>query len=61
MGQFLHADDLAEAVICVVKNNFDGPINVAPDGWMSSALLAELSGPVPQYGYRPLSPDSPHQ
>jgi len=48
MGQFLHADDLAEAVICVVKNNFDGPINVAPDGWMSSALLAELSGPVPR-------------
>ena len=48
MGQFLPADDLAEAVVCVVKNTFNGPVNVAPDGWMSSALLAELSGPVPR-------------
>ncbi|HIG25063.1 MAG TPA: NAD-dependent epimerase/dehydratase family protein [Acidimicrobiia bacterium] len=48
LGQFVHADDLAEAVVCVVAERFDGPVNVAPDGWISAPMMAELGGPAPR-------------
>ena len=48
MGQFLHADDLAEAVVVVVDHRPIGPVNVAPDGWIPAPLMAELGGPVPR-------------
>ena len=48
MGQFLHADDLAEAVVVVVDKQPVGPVNVAPDGWIPAPLMAELGGPVPR-------------
>ena len=48
MGQFLHADDLAEAVVVVVDRRPLGPVNVAPDGWIPAPLMADLGGPVPR-------------
>ncbi len=48
MGQFLHAHDLAEAVVRVVGEPVDGPVNVAPDGWIPAPLMAELGGPAPR-------------
>jgi len=44
LGQFLHADDLAEAVVCAVRERVDGPLNVAPDGWIGTDDMAELGG-----------------
>tara|TARA_B100001123_G_scaffold252812_3_gene282116 strand:+ start:1147 stop:2193 length:1047 start_codon:yes stop_codon:yes gene_type:complete len=48
MGQFLHADDLAEAVVVAVDQRPLGPLNVAPDGWIPAPLMAELGGQVPR-------------
>tara|TARA_B100002003_G_scaffold93058_3_gene86823 strand:- start:6840 stop:7565 length:726 start_codon:yes stop_codon:yes gene_type:complete len=48
MGQFLHADDLAEAIVVVVDRRPLGPVNVAPDGWIPAPLMVELGGPVPR-------------
>jgi len=48
MGQFLHADDLAEAIVVVVDRRPPGPVNVAPDGWIPAPLMVELGGPVPR-------------
>ena len=48
MGQFLHAHDLAEAVVRVGGEPVDGPVNVAPDGWIPAPLMAELGGPAPR-------------
>lgn len=47
-GQFLHADDLAEAVVVAVDRKPPGALNVAPDGWIPSPLMVELGGPVPR-------------
>jgi len=44
-AQFLLLDDLAEAIDAVRRAQFDGPANVAPDGWISPDLLPGLSGP----------------
>jgi hypothetical protein len=41
-------DDLVEAVVVAATQRLDGPFNVAPDGWMSTEVLRELSGPRPQ-------------
>ena len=43
--QYLHADDLAAAVVAVVRARFDGAVNVAPDGWIPPDALADLEGP----------------
>ena len=45
MGQFLHSDDLADAVVCSVQARYHGPLNVAPDGWIGVDEMAELGGP----------------
>ncbi|MFQ5557994.1 MAG: hypothetical protein ACE5GB_10875, partial [Acidimicrobiales bacterium] len=46
--QYLHADDLAEAVAVVVDADHDGVLNVAPDGWIPPDGLADLEGPTPR-------------
>ena len=45
--QYLHADDLADAVAIACTAELDGVFNVAPDGWMSEEEARALSaGPV---------------
>ena len=46
--QYLHADDLAAAAVTSVNVNYDGILNVAPDGWIPPDTLAELEGPRPR-------------
>jgi len=46
--QYLHADDLASAVVAVVTTRFNGVANVAPDGWIPPDALHELEGPSPR-------------
>ena len=46
--QYLHVDDLAAAVACVVLSGFDGVANVAPDGWIPPDALNDLEGPRPR-------------
>lgn len=50
--QFLHLDDLAEAVVVAAGDRLDGAFNVAPDGWIEGDMLRALVGmpaevPVP--------------
>jgi nucleoside-diphosphate-sugar epimerase len=33
-AQFLHADDLADAIVIATRAEVDGVLNVAPDGWI---------------------------
>ena len=45
--QYLHGDDLADAVVLACTAALDGTFNVAPDGWMSEDETKALSaGPV---------------
>ena len=46
--QYLHADDLAAAVVTSVNVGYDGILNAAPDGWIPPDTLAELEGPRPR-------------
>jgi len=46
--QYLHADDLAAAVVTAVVTRFDGTANVSPDGWIPPDALRELEGPAPR-------------
>ena len=48
LGQFLHSDDLADAVVCAVQACYHGALNVAPDGWIGVDVMAELGGPGPR-------------
>ena len=48
LGQFLHSDDLSSAAVCAVQARYDGPLNVAPDGWIGVEVMAELGGPGPR-------------
>ena len=53
-AQFLHIDDLAAAVEAVVVAEYDGVVNVAPDGWVPGDRVRALLGrrwriPVPQW------------
>lgn len=43
-GQFLHLDDLAQAVEIAVVERLDGVFNVAPDGWVSAERVRALAG-----------------
>lgn len=47
-AQFLHLDDLAEAVLVAVQGRLDGVFNVAPDGWISGERVRALAGAVPR-------------
>ena len=46
--QYVHADDLASAVVTSVDVSYDGILNVAPDGWIPPDTLAGLEGPRPR-------------
>lgn len=47
-AQFLHLDDLTEAVLVAVQGRLDGVFNVAPDGWISGERVRALAGAVPR-------------
>ena len=44
--QFVHIDDLVDAMAVVCRARIDGPVNVAPDGWLSYAQVRALRGPT---------------
>ena len=44
--QFLHVDDLVAAIELLRIGRFDGPINAAPDGWLTASQVGALKGPV---------------
>lgn len=44
--QFLHIDDLVDAIDLAWRERLDGPYNVAPDGWLSPDVRGELEGPA---------------
>jgi nucleoside-diphosphate-sugar epimerase len=46
--QFVHLDDLADAVDLARREGLDGPFNVAPDGWIRSDELSRLAGRGPR-------------
>ena len=46
--QFLHLDDLADAVVLTVLKGADGVFNVAPDGWVRADEVRTLSGRAPR-------------
>src|SRR5262245_56081511 len=43
-AQFLHVDDLVNAVTHSVDHRLDGAFNVAPDGWIDGATVRALAG-----------------
>jgi nucleoside-diphosphate-sugar epimerase len=45
-AQFLHLDDLADAVQIAACRPLDGVFNVAPDGWLTPSELHALVGPA---------------
>ena len=51
--QFLHLDDLAAAVELAVLGDLSGAYNVAPDGYVSAAVVRRLSGMVPRLRVSP--------
>lgn len=46
-AQYLHVDDLASAVVAAWAARVDGPVNVAPDGWLTPSERRALD-PVPK-------------
>jgi len=46
--QFLHLDDLADAVSLAATAELDGIYNVAPDGWVKGDDVRQLSGRAPR-------------
>lgn len=44
--QFVHVDDLTDAIVRVHVDRFDGAVNVAPDGWLTPAQVRALRGPT---------------
>jgi nucleoside-diphosphate-sugar epimerase len=45
--QYLHLDDLASAVNVARRHRLDGPVNVAPDGWLTGTERRALD-PAPR-------------
>lgn len=46
--QFLHLDDLADAVVLAATRSLSGVYNVAPDGWVRGEEVRQLSGRAPR-------------
>jgi nucleoside-diphosphate-sugar epimerase len=46
-AQYLHLDDLASAIVAVWADGLEGPVNVAPDGWLTPTERRALD-PVPK-------------
>src|SRR6478735_5138875 len=51
--QFLHVDDLAAALGLIGAEGVDGPVNAAPDGWLTAEQVKALKGPAPRLRVRP--------
>lgn len=47
-AQFLHLDDLADAILLGAEQTLDGVFNVAPDGWIAGERVRALAGAVPR-------------
>jgi nucleoside-diphosphate-sugar epimerase len=47
-AQFLHADDLAEAIVVATRAEVDGVLNVAPDGWIPPETFNALVSNTPR-------------
>jgi nucleoside-diphosphate-sugar epimerase len=47
-AQFLHADDLAEAIVVATRAEIDGVLNVAPDGWIPPETFNALVSNTPR-------------
>lgn len=47
-AQFVHLDDLADAVVLCVQQSLGGVYNVAPDGFVPGSRVRALSGMVPR-------------
>jgi nucleoside-diphosphate-sugar epimerase len=43
-AQYLAVDDLAAAIVTVLRSGGDGVFNVAPDGWVKEEVAADLVG-----------------
>jgi nucleoside-diphosphate-sugar epimerase len=46
--QFVHADDVASAVVVTARAEIDGVVNVAPDGWISPETFNALASNAPR-------------
>jgi nucleoside-diphosphate-sugar epimerase len=46
--QFVHADDLAAAVVVTARAEVDGVVNVAPDGWIPPETYMALASTAPR-------------
>ncbi len=46
--QFVHLDDLADAVLVAITERLAGTFNVAPDGWIDGYEVRQLVGKVPR-------------
>ncbi|MCB0977576.1 MAG: NAD-dependent epimerase/dehydratase family protein [Acidimicrobiales bacterium] len=46
-AQYLHIDDLAAAVVVAFAQRLDGPVNVAPSGWLTPTERQALD-PIPK-------------
>jgi nucleoside-diphosphate-sugar epimerase len=46
--QFLHLDDLSDAVVLAVEGPLHGAYNVAPDGWIDAETARALEGSPPR-------------
>lgn len=57
-AQFLHLDDLVQAVELAVESRLDGVYNVAPDGWVAGDRVRALSGDGPRLRLPPKLADS---
>ena len=44
--QFIHVEDLASALVALCRSAVDGPVNVAPDGWLTAEQVRALKGPA---------------
>jgi len=47
-AQFVHLEDLANAVVLATERRLDGVFNVAPDGWVASDRVRALAGSAPK-------------
>lgn len=47
-AQFLHLDDLADAIALAAERRLDGVFNVAPDGWIEGERVRALTGSRPR-------------
>ncbi len=47
-AQYVHVDDVAIAVEAVLRSGLSGPVNVAPDGWLTGEEAKALAAGMPK-------------